>query len=384
MLRVIYFLNKNTKLLSWLQISVHESLLTFNPKESVEAEFLVGKLLNSLQSINSGVVISSIRTIMSLLEAVEDKQLKNLAHQKICSILCRITLCNYILRFSVSFLSATPFEIQFVILDVIHSLLMNRFDNFKSEFTTFFCKADDPIYVKNLKLQILIECCTAQNYEEILAEIVRYAEEDEIKFSQRAVMSISRLGSQLFIARAECLKGLMNVYQRRYNAIRDDIISSICKLLRSTDAGSPYMSLLINELPITKNSETRAEIIWCLASLCENLNHVHAAIKGVSAGYSDESPRVREALLTAAMKIFVRSQGSKSDILNTLISISIENEEEPDVRDRSLMYSRLISYDLKLCRAIVSTKLAHEQLKIYSDGLEHKMSLKGLGYVNSG
>ena len=49
----------------------------------------------------------------------------------------------------------------------------------------FFCKYNDPIYVKMEKLEIMIKLSTADNIDQVLLEFKEYAQEVDVDFVRK-------------------------------------------------------------------------------------------------------------------------------------------------------------------------------------------------------
>lgn len=56
----------------------------------------------------------------------------------------------------------------------------------------FFCKYNDPSYIKMEKLEILINLATEETVEEVLLELREYAKEVDVHFVRKAVLAIGR------------------------------------------------------------------------------------------------------------------------------------------------------------------------------------------------
>ena len=70
----------------------------------------------------------------------------------------------------VTLLSSPP-EVQWVALRNINLLLQKRSDILQNEMRVFFCKYNDPIYVKLAKLEIMYRLAREENAREVLAEL---------------------------------------------------------------------------------------------------------------------------------------------------------------------------------------------------------------------
>ena len=65
-----------------------------------------------------------------------------------------------------------PFEIQFVTLKNIIILLQTGNSGFlQNDIRAFYCKYDDPLYVKLSKLEILVRLTTLDTIDKVLPEL---------------------------------------------------------------------------------------------------------------------------------------------------------------------------------------------------------------------
>jgi len=73
----------------------------------------------------------------------------------------------------VTLLSSPP-EVQWVALRNINLLLQKRSDILKNEMRVFFCKYNDPLYVKVEKLDIMVRLASESNVDAMLSELKEY------------------------------------------------------------------------------------------------------------------------------------------------------------------------------------------------------------------
>ena len=68
-------------------------------------------------------------------------------------------------------LLSSGYEVQYVALRNILMIVQRRPSVLKREVKVFFCKYNDPIYVKLAKLEIMYRLATESNVEQVLAEL---------------------------------------------------------------------------------------------------------------------------------------------------------------------------------------------------------------------
>ena len=73
-------------------------------------------------------------------------------------------------NFLVTLLASAP-EVQYVALRNINLILQKRSDILQNEMRVFFCKYNDPPYVKLEKLEIMIKLANDKNVDQLLSEL---------------------------------------------------------------------------------------------------------------------------------------------------------------------------------------------------------------------
>ena len=76
----------------------------------------------------------------------------------------------YDLLFLVTVLSSGP-EVQYVALRNILLIIQRRPNVLRNDVKVFFCKYNDPIYLKLAKLEIMYRLAREENVREVLAEL---------------------------------------------------------------------------------------------------------------------------------------------------------------------------------------------------------------------
>ncbi len=139
-----------------------------------------------LQHANSAVVLSSIKVILRNLTHIVDPAAFAALAKKLAAPL-------------VTLLSSEP-EIQYVALRNISLIVQRHPAILANEVKVFFCKYNDPIYVKMEKLEIMIRLASEKNIDQVLLEFKEYATEVDVDFVRKAVRAIGRCA--IFIDRA--------------------------------------------------------------------------------------------------------------------------------------------------------------------------------------
>jgi AP-1 complex subunit beta-1 len=118
----------------------------------------------------------------------------------------------------VTLLNSEP-EIQYVALRNINLIVQKRPHILENEIKVFFCKYNDPIYVKMEKLEIIIKLVTERNIDQVLLELKEYSTEVDVDFVRKAVSAIGRCAVKLERAAERCIGVLLELIQTKVNYV---------------------------------------------------------------------------------------------------------------------------------------------------------------------
>lgn len=154
-----------------------DSLLSFTPQTSVEAEQLGERLSIRLQHANSAVVLTTIKLLLYLMNYMEDESFIASLERKMGPPLgMHLRRAPAMIptdgshQNAVTMLSLGP-EVQYVALRNILLIIQRRPAILQHEVKVFFCKYNDPIYVKLAKLEIMYRLARPENVHEVLPEL---------------------------------------------------------------------------------------------------------------------------------------------------------------------------------------------------------------------
>lgn len=110
----------------------------------------------------------------------------------------------------VTLLSSPP-EVQWVALRNISLLLQKRSDILQNEMRVFFCKYNDPLYVKVEKLDIMIRLAGESNVDALLSELKEYASEVDVDFVRRSIKALGQCAIKIESSAERCVNVLLEL-----------------------------------------------------------------------------------------------------------------------------------------------------------------------------
>ncbi|OMJ10503.1 AP-1 complex subunit beta-1 [Smittium culicis] len=118
------------------------------------------------------------------------------------------------------------------------------------------------------------------------------------------------------------------------------------------------------------DDESKASLIWIAGAYIDSSNRAELVLKTLSENFFEEKSSVQLALLTALAKSFLSRKTKLNSIIKRLIVSASEKISDPDVRDRALFYSKLLTLSPEAGKKIVSLK--KNFLNYYAEPLDLK------------
>jgi AP-1 complex subunit beta-1 len=324
----------------WGQVFILHALSKYTPDDSREAEAIAERVTPRLAHANSAVVLSTIRVLMRLLEHINSGEfVKN--------------MCKKMTPPLVTLLQKEP-EIQYVALRNINLIIQKRPQVLQNEMKVFFCKYNDPIYVKMEKLEIMIMLVNERTIEQVLMELKEYATEVDVEFVRKAVRAIGRCAIKLDRAAEKCIKVLLELIQTKVNYVVQEAIIVIKDIFRKyPNRYESIISTLCENLDTLDDPEAKASMIWIIGEYAERIENADDLLETFLENFQDENSTVQLQLLTSCVKLFLKKPKTTQNIVQHALELATKESENPDLRDRGYVYWRLLSTDPEAAKQVV-------------------------------
>merc|ERR1719262_956951 len=148
----------------------------YRPVDGRDAESIVERITARLSHANPAVVLAAIKVVLKYVDYIDSAEAQR-------------TLCKKLNPPLVTLLS-NEFEIQFVALRNIRLIVQKRPGILATDVKMFFCKYNDPSYVKLEKVDLIVNLCGERNVDQVLAELKEYASGVDVDFVRKAVRCI--------------------------------------------------------------------------------------------------------------------------------------------------------------------------------------------------
>ena len=328
----------------WGQVFILDSLSKYVPADSREAEGIIERVTPRLQHANSAVVMSAVKVILSYMEVMAGSgasadSIRNLT-RKLAPPL--VTLLN-----------SEP-EIQYVALRNINLIVQKRPNILENEIKVFFCKYNDPIYVKMEKLEIIIKLVSEHNIDQVLLELKEYATEVDVDFVRKAVSAIGRCAVKLERAAERCIGVLLELIQTKVNYVVQESVIVIKDIFRRyPNRYESIIATLCDNLDTLDEPQAKASMIWIIGEYAERIDNADELLDTFLETFEEEDPAVQLQLLTATVKCFLKNPEDTQDMVQRVLDLATEESDNPDLRDRGFIYWRLLSTDPEAAKLVV-------------------------------
>jgi AP-1 complex subunit beta-1 len=166
----------------------------------------------------------------------------------------------------------------------------------------FFCKYDDPSYIKFAKLEIMVRIANDKNVEQFLAELKEYALEVDMDIVKRAVKAIGQVAIKIESSCEKCVKTLMDLINTkmslkensnfRQNYVVQEalvVIKDIFRKYPGYESIIPDLCKCIDELD---EPNARGALIWIVGEYAEKITNAADILAGFVDGFMEEFTQV--------------------------------------------------------------------------------------------
>lgn len=328
----------------WGQVFILDALATYVPEDKREAENIIERVAPRLKHANTAVVLSAVKIIMQYMNVLDDADVEK-------------RLCRKMAPPLVSLLSGVNSsfpEIQYVALRNINLIVQKRPSMLVKEMKVFYCKYDDPIYVKKEKLEIIIQLASERNIEPVLLEFKEYAREVDVEFVRKAVRAIGRCAIKLPRAAERCVNVLLELIQTKINYVLQESIIVIKDIFRKyPNRYESVLGKLCDNLVSLDEPEAKGAMIWTIGEYAERIDNAAELLETFLEGFHDEQPQVQLQLLTAIVKSFLKRPDEHRQLVQQCLELATQKTDNPDLRDRGFLYWRLLAASPEAAKAVV-------------------------------
>lgn len=323
--KMLVALNECTE---WGRITLLSSLASYQTNDVREAEHICERLVPQFQHANACVVMAAIKTVLQ--------------HMKIVSPEKANTYMKKMSPPLVTLVSSAP-EVQYVALRNISLILQKYPQILSNELRVFFCKYNDPPYVKLEKLDIMMKLASEENADQLLMELKEYALEVDVEFVRRAVRAIGQCAIQINATTDRCVNVLLDLIATNVSYVVQEAVIVIKDILRKYKGYEGIIPTLCKSIDDLSEPEARASLVWIVGEYAEKISDATSILSNFLDAFKYEDTQVQLQLLTATVKLFLKKPNEAQSLLHRMFHTATTDCDNPDMRDRAFVYWRLLS-----------------------------------------
>lgn len=336
---VISLLNRIKEFSEWAQCQVLEFATHYRPSDEQEVYDFMNVLDDRLSHSNSAVVMATVKMFLHYTLTMPA------THQQVLERIKDPLM---------TLLSRDHFETAYAVLCHFHLIAQRAPIIFSQIYTTFYCRINEPSYIKFLKLDILAAIADETNAYDIATELTEYVNDIDEKLARKAIRTVGKIALEVqdVPGLVERLLGFLDIGK---DFVTAETIVQVKDLARKyPDIAEVCVGSVSNiSLEDVEEPEARAAFIWILGEHGQGIQDAPYLLEACAQGFADEPDQVQLALLTAAMKLFFKRPPECQQLLGAALAAA-SAESTQDVHDRALLYYRLLHYNVQEAKRIVA------------------------------
>ncbi|KAK0344916.1 beta-adaptin [Friedmanniomyces endolithicus] len=334
--KLLLALNECTE---WGRITILSTLADYRAQDTKEAEHVCERVSPQFQHVNPSVVLAAVKVVFIHMQHIENQQLHATYLKKMSPPL-------------VTLISSQP-EVQYVALRNIDLLLQKQPGILEKEMRVFFCKYNDPPYLKLTKLEIMVRIANSTNADQLLAELKEYAMEVDMDFVRRAVRAIGQVAIKIEESAEKAVNVLLELINTKIGYVVQEVIIVIKDIFRRYPGYEGIIPTLCQCIDELDEPNARGSLIWIVGEYAEKISNAGDILAGFVDGFNEEFTQTQLQILTAVVKLFLKKPDESQGLVQKVLQAATAESDNPDIRDRAYVYWRLLSSDPQVAKNIV-------------------------------
>lgn len=294
--KMLLALNECTE---WGRVTILTTLADYQAQDTKEAEHICERVSPQFQHVNPSVVLAAVKAVFMHVQRVEDPKI----HQQ------------YIKRMSpplVTLVSSQP-EVQYVALKNIDLLLQKQPGILDKEMRVFFCKYNDPPYLKLTKLEIMVRIATHNNADQLLNELKEYALEVDMDFVKKAIRAIGQVAIKIEECAEKAVNVLLELINTKVGYVVQEVIVVIKDIFRRYPGYEGIIPTLCQCIDDLDDPDARGSLIWIVGEYAEKISNAGDILAGFVDGFGEEFTQVSDIVSSGSDKLLtINRPSSKS------------------------------------------------------------------------
>jgi vesicle coat complex subunit len=272
--KLLMALNECTE---WGRITILTVLADYPPSDVHESEHICERVAPQFQHVNPAVVLAAVKVVFMHIKVINPDLVRQYLKKMAPPL--------------VTLLASAP-EVQYVALRNIDLLLQAKPDVLSKELRVFFCKYNDPPYIKLQKLEIMVRIANESNFDQLLAELREYALEVDMDFVKRAIRAIGQVAIKIASASERCVAALLDLIATRVSYVVQEVMVVAKDILRKFPAYQRIISTLCEYIDELDEPTARGALIWIVGEYADKIANADEILRGFVDGFMEEFTQV--------------------------------------------------------------------------------------------
>ncbi|XP_034402266.1 AP-3 complex subunit beta-1 isoform X3 [Cyclopterus lumpus] len=234
-------------------------------------------------------------------------------------------------------------EVQYIVLQNIATMSIQRKGMFEPFMKSFYVRSTDATHIKTLKLEILTNLANEANISTILREFQTYVKSQDKAFAAATIQAIGRCATDISEVTDTCLSGLVLLLSNRDETVVAESVVVIKKLLQTQPTQHSdiikHMAKLFDNISV---SMARASILWLMGEYCERVPKIAPdVLRKMAKTFTAEEDIVKLQTVNLAAKLYLTNSKQTKLLTQYILNLG-KYDQSYDIRDRTRFVRQLI------------------------------------------
>ncbi|KYO48548.1 AP-3 complex subunit beta-1 isoform X3 [Alligator mississippiensis] len=234
-------------------------------------------------------------------------------------------------------------EVQYIVLQNIATMSIQRKGMFEPYLKSFYVRSTDPTMIKTLKLEILTNLANEASISTILREFQTYVKSQDKQFAAATIQAIGRCATNISEVTDTCLNGLVCLLSNRDEIVVAESVVVIKKLLQTQPAHHSeiikHMAKLLDSITVPV---ARASILWLIGEYCERVPKIAPdVLRKMAKSFTNEDDLVKLQILNLGAKLYLTNSKQTKLLTQYVLNLG-KYDQSYDIRDRTRFIRQLI------------------------------------------
>uniref|UniRef100_A0AAV1U761 AP complex subunit beta n=1 Tax=Peronospora matthiolae TaxID=2874970 RepID=A0AAV1U761_9STRA len=400
---VMHLLGRITDFNEWGQCNILQIVAKYKAGGPDEVFTIMNTLEQCLRVSSSAVVLGTAKCFFNLTQTRGMEQIQDQVFERMRQPL--LTL-----------MAGGSHEINYCVLHHILLLVGKKPQVFSRDYRQFYNRYNEPTHVKYVKIDILALVADGANVADIVTELSEYVTDVDQELARRAIHAIAdiavspnlsvntvlhqypgggnvpeaygQLAAEQLVEQMQdhIMDTMVDFLELDLDYVRDESLVVMKDLLRKyPEKRHDILPVLARIIAAVAQPSAKAAVIWMLGEFGQDLRRAPYVLEKLIDTFNDEAaPSVLLELLVATMKLFFKRPPEMQSMLGRLLESAINDSNHQDVRDRALLYYRLLAQQpTEQAAAIVAQFRTEETVSVFAESVESDLKDKLFQEFNS-